>query len=203
MVSEVKKFAAENDSLEGKFLLASGNAGVEAATNESIEIAKAQMLFCIYFVVTLLVLLIFRSLHAVFCIIFPLMLTSLLCEALMAILGIGVKVATLPVIALGVGIGVDYGIYIYNRIMENLHAGASIEMAIEKSLETTGRAVILTGFTLAVSVGAWAFSSIKFQADMGVLLCFMFLWNMIGALWLLPVLAKMLYGTRVLKGRTP
>jgi len=119
-----------------------------------------------------------------------LILTSILCEALMAVLGIGIKVATLPVIALGVGIGVDYGIYIYHRMIEALKEGFTLDDAIRVSLQQTGRAVVLTGFTLAIGVGAWVFSSIKFQADMGILLCFMFLWNMLGALWLLPILAK-------------
>lgn len=190
VVREVSAFAKEHDSPSGRFLLASGNAGVEAATNESITAAKTQMLLSVYIVVTLLVFLIFRSVHAVLCIVLPLILTSILCEALMAVLGIGIKVATLPVIALGVGIGVDYGIYIYHRMIEALKEGSTLDDAIRVSLQQTGRAVVLTGFTLAIGVGAWVFSSIKFQADMGILLCFMFLWNMLGALWLLPILAK-------------
>jgi uncharacterized protein len=198
VVQEVKAFAKAHDSPAGKFLLASGNAGVEAATNESIVAAKTQMLLSVYLVVTVLVFLIFRSVSAVLCIVLPLVLTSILCEALMAVLGIGIKVATLPVIALGVGIGVDYGIYIYHRMIEALKEGETLDDAIRVSLEQTGRAVVLTGLTLAIGVGAWVFSSIKFQADMGVLLCFMFLWNMLGALWLLPILAKVFMGKQPL-----
>ena len=107
-------------------------------------------------------------------------------------MGIGIKVATLPVIALGVGIGVDYGIYIYSRLDHYLRQGLSIEQAYYQTLRMSGRAVIFTGVTLAISVGTWIFSPLKFQADMGMLLTFMFIWNMIGAIWLLPALARFL-----------
>jgi predicted RND superfamily exporter protein len=172
--------------------LASGNAGVEAATNQTIDAKQYQMLALVYGVVILLCLIAFRSIRAVLCIIIPLGLTSILCQALMAQMGIGVKVATLPVIALGVGIGVDYGIYIYSRLAEYLKEGMDLEAAYRETLKTTGKAVAFTGITLALGVIFWTLSSIKFQADMGILLTFMFLWNMIGALWLLPALARFL-----------
>ena len=172
--------------------LASGNAGVEAATNQTIAASQYPMLALVYAVVSVLILIAFRSFRAVICIIVPLGLTSILCQALMAHLGIGVKVATLPVIALGVGIGVDYGIYIYSKLSEYLKQGMELEEAYKQTLKTTGKAVAFTGITLAVGVVFWVFSSIKFQADMGILLTFMFLWNMIGALWLLPALARFL-----------
>ncbi|MGB2246493.1 MAG: efflux RND transporter permease subunit [Alcanivorax sediminis] len=175
-----------------QFKLASGNAGVEAATNQTIEASQYPMLALVYAVVSILVLIAFRSIRAVICIIVPLGLTSILCQALMAQMGIGVKVATLPVIALGVGIGVDYGIYIYSKLSEYLKQGMDLESAYKETLKTTGKAVAFTGITLAVGVIFWVFSSIKFQADMGILLTFMFLWNMIGALWLLPALGRFL-----------
>ncbi len=192
VVAAVESFAATNRSDQVQFLLAAGNAGVEAATNIVIEQAQYQMLIWVYAVVTLLCLLTFRSLRIVLCIILPLALTSLLCQALMAALGIGVKVATLPVIALGVGIGVDYGIYIYSKLQTYLQAGKSLPDAYLATLKTTGRAVAFTGLTLAIGVGTWVFSPIKFQADMGILLTFMFLLNMLGALVLLPALAYLL-----------
>ena len=117
------------------------------------------------------------------------MLTSALCQALMAWLGIGIKVATLPVIARGVGVGVDYGIYIYSRFTSFLRQGMPIQEAWFNTLKTTGKAVSFTGMALALGVATWIWSPIKFQADMGMLLTFMFLWNMVGALWLLPALA--------------
>ena len=150
------------------------------------------MLIFVYAVVASLVFITFRSWRAVVCIVAPLGLTSVLCQALMAQLGIGVKVATLPVIALGVGIGVDYGIYIYSRLRQQLREGDSLQDAYYQTLRSTGKAVSFTGLTLAIGVGTWVFSPIKFQADMGMLLTFMFLWNMVGALWLLPAFAHYL-----------
>jgi hypothetical protein len=122
----------------------------------------------------------------------PLVLTSILCEALMVGLNMGVKVATLPVIALGVGIGVDYALYVLSVMLARLRAGESLSAAYRHALQFTGRVVMLTGITLALAVGTWALSSIKFQADMGILLAFMFVWNMVGALVLLPALAHFL-----------
>jgi predicted RND superfamily exporter protein len=191
VTSEVEQYADKhNDPDVIEFKLASGNAGVEAATNQTIAESQYPMLALVYGVVSILVLLAFRSIRAVICIIVPLGLTSILCQALMAQMGIGVKVATLPVIALGVGIGVDYGIYIFSKLNSFLKQGMDLETAYTETLKTTGKAVAFTGLALAVGVVLWVFSSIKFQADMGILLTFMFLWNMIGALWLLPALAR-------------
>ncbi|MEY8204304.1 MAG: MMPL family transporter [Bermanella sp.] len=186
------------DNAAIKFKLASGNAGVESATNQVIAKAQNLMLIFVYIVVSVLCFITFRSVRAVLCIITPLALTSILCQALMAQMGIGVKVATLPVIALGVGIGVDYGIYIYSRLEALLIEGNSLHDAFLETLKTTGKAVSFTGLTLAIGVGTWIWSPIKFQADMGILLTFMFIWNMIGALVLLPALARYLLRPEVI-----
>lgn len=188
----VADFAADNDDQGVQFQMAAGNSGFEAATNEVIATAQYQMLAWVYGVVGLLCLLTFRSVKTLICIIAPLALTSVLCQALMANLGIGVKVATLPVIALGVGIGVDYGIYIYSKLNTYLVQGLPLTQAYLNTLKTTGKSVAFTGLTLAIGVVLWVFSPIKFQADMGILLTFMFLWNMLGALLLLPALACLL-----------
>jgi len=122
----------------------------------------------------------------------PLMLTSILCEALMVWLGMGVKVATLPVIALGVGIGVDYALYLLSVQLAQQRAGLSLTEAYKNSVAFTGKVVALVGITLAAGVITWAWSPIKFQADMGILLTFMFIWNMVGALILIPALSHFL-----------
>jgi predicted RND superfamily exporter protein len=119
-------------------------------------------------------------------------LTSILAEALMVALGIGVKVATLPVIALGVGIGVDYALYVLSIVLVHLRRGESLSTSYYQSLLFTGKVVLLTGITLSLGVATWIFSPIKFQADMGILLAFCFLANMVGALVLLPSLAAFL-----------
>lgn len=189
-----KEFAEENDNPEvARFVLASGNAGVEAATNQTVERAATTMLWLVYGIVIIMCWLTFRfSIIAVICVITPLVLTSLLCEALMAVFGMGLKVGTLPVIALGVGIGVDYGIYIYSKMMEFMAKGQDLREAYFNTLCVTGKAITFTAVSLALCVGTWAFSDIKFQADMGILLTFMFVWNMVGAMWLLPAMADFL-----------
>ncbi len=188
----VEKFANKNNTNEVKFLLAAGNAGIEAATNIVVKRSNFLMLGLVYSAVVVLCFVTFRSWRAVLCAVLPLALTSILCEALMVMLGIGVKVATLPVIALGVGIGVDYALYVLAVMLARLRAGMSLADAYYKTMLFTGRVVVLTGVTLAIAVGTWAFSPIKFQADMGILLAFMFIWNLLGALILMPALASFL-----------
>ena len=192
VVAAVEAFAAEHDSHDIRFKLASGNGGIEAATNQVITDAQRKILIYVYAVVILVVGLTFRSFTSILCIVLPLALTSALCHALMTYLGIGIKVATLPVIALGVGVGVDYGFYIFSNLINHVKEGVSTQEAYRRALEATGKAVAFTGVTLAIGVCTWVFSPIKFQADMGKLLAFMFLVNMACALWLLPALAHFL-----------
>ncbi|WP_310738438.1 MMPL family transporter [Piscinibacter sp. HJYY11] len=192
VVDHVEAFAKANDTADTKFLLAAGSAGIEAATNIVVKDAWRTMLLLVYGAVVLLCFITFRSWRAVVVAVLPLVLTSFLAEALMVGLGMGVKVATLPVIALGVGIGVDYALYILSVTLAQLREGRSLSEAYHHALLFTGKVVTLTGITLAVGVVTWVASPIKFQADMGVLLAFMFLWNMLGALVLLPALAHFL-----------
>jgi uncharacterized protein len=192
VVGVVEEFAAKYDSDEVRFLNAAGNAGIEAATNIVVKKANVQMLFLVYAAVIVLAFITFRSWRAVVCAVVPLMITSVLCEALMVWLNIGVKVATLPVIALGVGIGVDYALYVMTVTLARMKEGMSLSEAYYKALIFTGKVVVLTGITLGIAVATWVWSPIKFQADMGILLAFMFVWNMLGALILLPALAHFL-----------
>lgn len=187
-----ESFAGENDTVDVKFILAAGSAGIEAATNIVVKEAWTKMLFLVYGSVIVLCFITFRSWRAVVVAVLPLIFTSVLAEALMVALGMGVKVATLPVIALGVGIGVDYALYILSITLAQLREGKSLSEAYYRSLLFTGKVVMLTGMTLAIGVVTWVASPIKFQADMGILLAFMFLWNMLGALILLPALAHFL-----------
>ncbi|MBI5717205.1 MAG: RND family transporter [Burkholderiales bacterium] len=196
VVEHVEAFAAANDTADVKFLLAAGSAGIEAATNIVVKDAWRTMLLLVYAAVALLAFVTFRSWRAVVVAILPLTLTSVLAEALMVALGMGVKVATLPVIALGVGIGVDYALYILSVTLAQLREGQSLSASYYRALLFTGKVVMLTGVTLAIGVITWVASPIKFQADMGLLLAFMFLWNMLGALVLLPALAHFLLKPR-------
>jgi predicted RND superfamily exporter protein len=194
VVASVQSFIANpaHVSPDYKISLAGGSAGIDAATNIVIAQANARMLYLVYGAVIIFCFITFRSWRAVLCAVLPLMLTSALAQALMVWLGIGTKVATLPVIALGVGIGVDYALYVLSIVLRQLRQGATLSQAYHHTLLFTGRVVLLTGATLAAGVGTWAFAPIKFQADMGVLLSFMFVWNMLGALILIPSLAYFL-----------
>ncbi len=186
----VKLFVASHPSPKAKFLLASGNAGVMAATNEVVSAAEKPILFWVFGAVIALCLIAFRSIRAALCIVVPLAIVSYLAYVVMVYLDIGLKTSTLPVVALGVGIGVDYGIYIFARLHGDLKAGEYFENAMFAALRDTGAAVVFTGLTLAIGVSTWAVSDLKFQADMGLLLTFMFLVNMIGAIILLPAMAR-------------
>jgi hypothetical protein len=189
VVQAASAFAARHSDQDTGFLLAAGSAGIEAATNIVVAHANRTMLLYVYAAVILLCFITFRTWRAVVVAVVPLALTSILCEALMVALGIGVKVATLPVIALGVGIGVDYALYLLSVQLTQQRAGVPLGKAYRTAVQFTGKVVALVGVTLAAGVITWAFSPIKFQADMGILLTFMFVWNMVGALVLIPALS--------------
>ncbi|MDF3832715.1 efflux RND transporter permease subunit [Cupriavidus basilensis] len=193
IVKEIQRFIAADHTPNVAFRLGGGNIGVMAATNEAVEEAEVTMLLAIFGAITLLCLLTFRSWRAVLCIIVPLTLVSMLCNALMAWLGIGLKVSTLPVITLGVGVGVDYGIYLYERMQHQLREeGQDLPQAFAEAMRQRGTAALFTAMTMCIGVGTWAFAALKFQADMGILLAFMFMVNLFGAVFLLPALASWL-----------
>ena len=172
--------------------LATGNVGVMAAINDEVRAVKRLILYMLYAAVFVMCLLSFRSALSALCIVLPLVLVTELGHALMVHLDIGMKVNTLTVVALGVGIGVDYGIYIFARMRESLLAGKPLTEAYFASLKTTGIAILYTALTLAVGVFTWVFSDLKFQADMGVMLTFMFIVNMLAAIIFLPALCRWL-----------
>jgi predicted RND superfamily exporter protein len=192
VVAAAAGFAEAHSTPERQFLLAAGSAGIDAATNIVVREANQAILLYVYAAVIVLCLISFRSWRAVVVAMIPLVMTSILCEALMVLLGIGVKVGTLPVIALGVGIGVDYALYLLSTQLAQQRAGASLADAYRRALQFTGKVVALVGVTLAAGVVTWIWSPIKFQADMGILLTFMFVSNMIGALILIPALSHFL-----------
>jgi predicted RND superfamily exporter protein len=201
MVNATADFAGKHSEKYLEFLLVAGSAGIEAATNIVVKRANTTMLLYVYAAVIVLCFITFRSWRAVIVAVVPLALTSILCEALMVWLGIGVKVATLPVIALGVGIGVDYALYLLSVQLARQRQGLPLAEAYAKAVQFTGKVVALVGITLAAGVITWAWSPIKFQADMGILLTFMFVWNMIGALVLIPALSYFLLPTSVVRKR--
>ena len=188
VIDEVKKFIAANPVDGVNLRLASGNVGVMAATNEAVSAAEVGMLLAIFGALSLLCLLTFRSFKAMLCVLVPLAVVSICCNALMATLGIGLKVATLPVIALGVGVGVDYGIYLFECIKHDMADGMNFRDAFYHAMRQRGTAAVFTAITMGIGVATWTLSALKFQGDMGLLLAFMFLVNMLGAICLLPAL---------------
>lgn len=193
VVDAVKQNAEELNTDQVQFKLASGPVGVMAATNEAVSEAQTPMMVYVFGAVILLCLVSFRSLRATIAVVLPLYVVSTLAQALMTYLEIGLTVNTLPVIALGVGIGVDYGIYILSTMNTKLNQGYELRKAYYAALRERGSAVLLTGITLAIGVSTWFFSALKFQVDMGILLTFMFLVNMLASVIVLPALAAILW----------
>lgn len=193
IVDAVEQYKKDNPSDNVSFNLATGNVGVMAATNQAVMSAEKPMLLLVYATVVLFCVITFRSIVGSLATVLPLIVVSILCNAMMTWLGIGLKISTLPAAALGVGIGVDYGLYIFNRLQSYLKHGLNFAEAYYRTLQETGSSVLFTGLTLAVATATWIFSDLKFQADMGVLLTFIFLANMIGAVVLLPAVAALLY----------
>ena len=194
VVDKVKAVANELNTDTLTFKLASGPVGVMAATNEAVEEAQLPMMLYVYGAVILLCLISFRSIRATVVVVLPLYVVSTLAQGLMTALNIGLTVSTLPVIALGVGIGVDYGIYILSTMNTKLREGASVEDAYFSALYERGSAVLITGITLAIGVSTWFFSDLKFQVDMGILLTFMFLVNMLGRYYCITGYRSVFYG---------
>ncbi|RXE84976.1 MMPL family transporter [Pseudoalteromonas sp. A757] len=193
VIAKIKAFSEEEGTDDVAFKLASGPIGVMAATNESVSEAQVPMMIYVYGAVILLCLASFRSVRATIAVVLPLYVVSTLAQALMVQLEIGLTVSTLPVIALGVGIGVDYGIYILSSMMGQLKQGMPLSAAYRNALAERGSAVLFTGITLAIGVSTWIFSALKFQVDMGILLTFMFLVNMLGAVLLLPAIGTLIW----------
>ncbi len=192
VVRDVERFADTHNNEQLVFKIGLGNLSVMAATNQVVSAADRWVNLALFASVSLLCLLAFRSLRITLCIIIPLGIVTVLCNAVMTVLDIGVKVNTLPVVALGVGVGVDYGIYLFERIRHALQHGADLQEALFQSLRDRGTASLFTAITMTTSVLTWMGSELQFQSDMGILLGFMFLVNLLGALILLPALAAFL-----------
>jgi predicted RND superfamily exporter protein len=203
-VAEVRQWRSANPVAGATLRLAAGNVGVMAATNETVKAKELLILGGVFAAVIVMCLLTFHSAVGTMLVVGPLALVSVLVYAVMALVGIGLKVSTLPMVALGAGIGVDYGIYLFSRMEEFLHQGLPVRVCYERTLRVTGASIIFTGITLAIGVATWVFSPLKFQADIGIMLTFMFLVNMLAAIVLLPALASwLIHPEGIRTARTP
>ena len=182
-------FIAANKMPDVTFRLATGNGGVLAGINDTVRRATPTALGLVFAVIALLVFVAYRDWRAVLCCVVPIAIVTALGLVLMSLLEIGLTVATLPVLVLSVGIGVDYGLYLYERIETHLREGLTMDNAFILSMREEGAAVVYTALTLAVGVVMWSFSGLKFQADMGWLLAFLVIANAIAAITVLPAMA--------------
>ncbi|MFT6624995.1 MAG: putative RND superfamily exporter protein [Cycloclasticus sp.] len=193
VIDAVKEFNLNNKNTQVTFVPAMGNAGIMAATNEIVAKAQTKIELILFAAVGLFCFVTFMSIRATICIVLPLALVAYLANVVMVYLGIGLKVSTLPVLAMGVGVGVDYGIYLFARMRAHMSIGKSLMDSYYESLKEVGTGVIFTSVTMTIGVATWYFSDLKFQADMGILLAYMFFVNMLGAIILIPALASFLY----------
>ena len=192
ILGDVKQYRASHPFPGISIRLAAGNAGVLAATNDEVEKSELPMMLYVYAAIVILVFLAYRDWRAMLACCVPLSVATFIGYWFMKELKIGLTVATLPVMVLAVGIGVDYAFYIYNRLQAHLAGGQNIVKAVEHAMLEVGVATIFTAITLAIGVATWSFSALKFQADMGKLLAFMFRVILLMAMPALPALASVL-----------
>ena len=192
VVAAVKTYAAAHVEPGIRVRLAAGNAGITAAIDDEVSRCELPMLAYVYTAILALVFLVYRDVRAMVVCCAPLTVGTFIGYWFMEAFHIGLTVATLPVMVLAVGIGVDYAFYIYNRLQLHLSRGMAIVPALETSIQEVGMATIFTAITLSIGVATWSFSALKFQADMGKLLAFMFMVNLVMALTTLPALAVVL-----------
>ncbi len=170
-----------------QFLLCGGTIGVLAAINEEIEWSQVGTLLLIFVMVFILCASAFRSVWAGITLTVPLVIANLVAFIYMVFKEISLDVDTLPVFAIGVGVGVNYGIYIISRFREEYENELDIDKAVKRGVSTAGLGVVFTAVSLIIPVLLWYwFSQIKFQADMGILLAFLLFFNMLGALLFIP-----------------
>ena len=169
-----------------QFVLAGGVLGMLAAVNEEVERGHLANISLIFLVIFVLHSLTYRSIPSGAIILLQISTATLLSLAYMAVLGVGLNVNTLPVQAVGVGIGVDYAIYIVDRIRQEVRHVGDIDEAIRRAVRTTGMAVSFTATTVVGGILFWVFSSLRFQAEMAQLLIVLMLINMLGAIVMVP-----------------
>ena len=201
VIGKTKEFMARHPIPGARMLLAGGNVGVMAATNEEVGDAQFPMMGLIFLSVFIFVALVFRSARSALFVMVPLFIVSMLSATFMKAMGLGLNVNSLPVSALGVGVGVDYSLYFLARLKAERERQACFADAVSVTFQTTGMAIFYTALTLSAGVLTWLPSALKFQADMGLLLGFLFLANAVGAMIILPALVYV-FDTRAEERKT-
>jgi predicted RND superfamily exporter protein len=191
-IHKAKEFAQQNENEQLSFRLAGGMFGILAAVNEKVEESYWKNLLLVFSVVAFCLYLTYGSLMATAILMVPVIFSQFLCEAVMVIFNIDLNVNSLPVAAAGAGVGVDYGIYHFSRILDCFDEGRDVDDAIDYATATTGKAIIFTATTMFAGTIFWFFSSLKFQAEMGMLLALLMTLNTYGGLVVVPALVKVI-----------
>jgi len=186
-----KEYIAANPEDTLDFRLACGLFGMLAALNEEVEWSYQVNLYLVLATVFVLSFLTYRSLAGALIVMIPSIVAQPLTEAIMYWTQIDMNINSLPVAAIGIGVGIDYGYYVLSRITEEYEHSANIDQAIEEALMTTGRAILFTGATLTASVIFWLFFPMKFQAEMAFLLTLILFLHVVGALVFIPSMVSL------------
>ena len=185
-IAKAKEFIENNPVENVEFRLAGGLLGILAAVNEEVEWSYKWNLILVMVTVFILSVLTYASVVGALIVMIPSIVAQPLSEAMMYWMGIDANINSLPVAAVGIGIGIDYGYYILSRIVEEFEKFGDHDRAIEEALMTTGRAIMFTGTTLTVSVIFWIFFPMKFQSEMAILLTLLLFLHVVGALAFIP-----------------
>jgi hypothetical protein len=186
-IDSLPEFQATNSWTRGvQFVMAGGLMGILAALNDEVERSHVANIILIFVVIFVLHSVTYQSMSSGAIILLQIMTATMLSLAYMAVKGMGLNINTLPVQAVGVGIGVDYAIYIVDRIRHEVVDTSDIDEAVRRAVRTTGMAVTFTATTIVGGIILWSFSSLRFQADMAQLLSILMVINMFGALTVVP-----------------
>ena len=186
VVAAAERFIAEHPLDGAHYRLAGGLIGVTAAIYDEILRSDALMTFTAFAVIFVVTAVTYRSLVAALLLVVPLVLANVVVNAYMAARGIGLDIDTLPVIAVGVGFGIDYGIYILSRVQERTQAGMPLDDAVRDSIAGAGRTVAFTAFVMAAGVLCFTATALRFVGEMSVLLALWMVTSAATALITLP-----------------
>lgn len=203
VIQRIRTFIAGHGHMMEKAEMkpAGGLGGILAAANEVIAVKNDQLLILVLGIVFLLCVITYRSLIAGGMFVLSLVMANFLAFAYMGFKNIGLNINTLPVVALGIGLGVDYGLYIISRIKDTYQETGNLPSAVVTGVSTSGRAVFMTATMMTAGVFFWYFSPLRFQAEMGILLGILMISNMLVGILVLPALVCTLKPKFVLHGK--
>jgi len=172
---------------EADFLYSGGQVGIVEALNDEIAASNQKIMIAITLVIFVCIIALYRSISVALILIFSLATANALTYAFMAWKEVGLNISTLPLAALGVGLGVDYGVYMLDRIKEEYKLCGSATEAMHRALMTSGNAIVITALTMVLPLVPWIFMSpLRFQSEMSMLLGMVLIMNMIGSLLFVP-----------------